>query len=180
MSSTDWEEFFKTAGQYYVAGRYAALAGFIPTTGNLLHHAVEMYLKGGLSKNGRSLTDLKKLNHNLPNIWTKFKETFNDPALNQFDDVISSLHRFEDIRYPDLIVAKGMLTTIDITRQGRVVQPAGREPRYELCLEEIDELVGQLFTTASANPAAFLSMRFGKAEATHYLKEQNTVGSLTR
>jgi hypothetical protein len=28
---------FKTAGKYYVAGRYAAFTGFIPVTGNLLH-----------------------------------------------------------------------------------------------------------------------------------------------
>ena len=50
MGSTEWEEFFRTAGQYYVAGRYAAFAGFIPVTGNLLHHAIELFLKGGLSK----------------------------------------------------------------------------------------------------------------------------------
>jgi hypothetical protein len=75
MSSGEWEEFFKTAGQYYVGGRFAAFAGFIPITGNLLHHAVEMFLKGGLSKNGSSLVDLKKMNHNLPNIWAKFKAT---------------------------------------------------------------------------------------------------------
>jgi hypothetical protein len=66
MSSSEWEEFFKMAGQYYVVGRFAAFAGLIPITGNLLHHAVEMFLKGGLSKNGVSLVDLKKMGHNLP------------------------------------------------------------------------------------------------------------------
>jgi hypothetical protein len=96
----EWEEFFKTAGQYYVGGRYAAFAGLIPVTGNLFHHAVEMYLKGGLSKQGTSLADLKKLYHHLPNIWTKYKAMFNDKALDQFDDAIASLARFEDIRYP--------------------------------------------------------------------------------
>ena len=29
---SEWEEFFKTAGQYYVAGRYSAFAGFIPVS----------------------------------------------------------------------------------------------------------------------------------------------------
>jgi hypothetical protein len=38
MSSSEWEEFFKMAGQYYVVGRFAAFAGLIPITGNLLHH----------------------------------------------------------------------------------------------------------------------------------------------
>jgi hypothetical protein len=74
MSSSEWEEFFKMAGQYYVVGRFAAFAGLIPITGNLLHHAVEMFLKGGLSKNGVRLVDLKKMGHNLPNIWTSSKQ----------------------------------------------------------------------------------------------------------
>src|SRR5437763_14081811 len=127
MSSSEWDEFFATAGQYYVVGRFAAFAGLIPITGNLLHHAVEMFLKGGLSKKGLSLADLKKLNHNLPNIWTKFKTTFNDPALNQFDDAIRLLHRWEDIRYPDLTAAKGMRATINITRPPQILNSSGPE-----------------------------------------------------
>ena len=177
----EWEECFKPAGQYYVAGRYAAFAGFIPVTGNLFHHAVEMYLKGGLSKKGMSLADLKKLNHHLPNIWRKYKATFNDKALDQFDDAITSLHRFEDIRYPDLIVQKGMEAIVNILRQHVIpLVSSGPEPKYELCVQDIDELVGQLFTTASANPRAFLSNRFHKQEAKQYLAEQNVVSSLTK
>jgi hypothetical protein len=175
----EWEEFFNTAGQYYVAARYAAFAGFIPVTGNLLHHAVEMYLKGGLSKQGVSLDDLKKLRHNLPNIWTKFKATFDDPALTKFDDAIGSLQRFEDIRYPDLIVEKGMQAVINITKQPPLSSLSGPEPAYELCVNDIDELAGQVFTTASAHPAAFLTLRFHKEEAKTYLREQNPVSILT-
>src|SRR5215472_12548869 len=155
MSSSEWEEFFATAGQYYVAGRFAAFAGLAPITGNLLHHAVEMFLKGGLSKKGLSLAALKKLSHNLPNIWTKFKTTFDDPALDQFDDAIRSLHRFEDIRYPDLIVAKGMLAAINITSPLPLPNSSPSEPKYELCVQDIDALVGELFRTVSANPPAF-------------------------
>jgi hypothetical protein len=89
-----------------------------------------MFLKGGLSKKGLSLADLKKLGHNLPNIWTKFKTTFNDPALVQFDDAIRSLHDFEDIRYPDLIVAKGMQVAINITSQRTLLNSSRPEPAY--------------------------------------------------
>jgi hypothetical protein len=176
---SEWEEFFKTAGQYYVTGRYAAFAGFIPVTGNLFHHAVEMFLKGGLSKNGLSLAELKKLSHNLPNCWTKFKTTFNSPALNKFDNTISSLHRFEDIRYPDLIVEKGMLAAINITKQAPLINTSGPEPTYELCVQDIDALIAQVFVTASANPSAFLNLRFHKPEAKKYLTEQNVETSLT-
>ena len=180
MSSSEWGEFFAEAGQYYVVGRFAAFAGLAPITGNLLHHAVEMFLKGGLSKKGLSLADLKKLGHNLPNIWTKFKTTFNDPALAQFDDAVRSLHDFEDIRYPDLIVAKGMQVAINITSQPTLLNSSRPEPAYALCLQNIDALVGELFRTVSANPAAFLSWRFHKPEAKKYLSEQNLVSSLIK
>jgi hypothetical protein len=174
---TEWEEFFKAAGQYYVAGRYSAFAGFIPVTGNLFHHAIEMFLKGGLSKTGMSLANLKKLNHDLPDIWATFKDLFNCPNLNRFDPLITSLHRFEEIRYPDLIVQKGLTASIHILSQAGVNQ---RKATYELCVQDIDELVAQIFTTASANPRAFLSGRFYKQEAKQYLVEQNTtVGALT-
>lgn len=36
------------AAQYYVAGRLTARAELIPIYGNLLHHAVEMFLKAAL------------------------------------------------------------------------------------------------------------------------------------
>jgi hypothetical protein len=173
---TEWEGFFKAAGQYYVAGRYSAFAGFIPVTGNLFHHAIEMFLKGGLSKTGMSLADLKKLNHDLPDIWATFKDVCNGPNLNRFDPVITSLHRFEEIRYPDLIVQKGLTASIDILSQAGVNQP---KATYELCVQDIDELVAQIFTTASANPWAFLSGRFYKQEAKQFLVEQYTVGALT-
>ena len=68
--------------------------------GNLLHHAVEMYLKGGLSKT-KTLGELKKFSHNLPGAWAKFKAQFKDPALVQFDGVVTALHTFEELRYPD-------------------------------------------------------------------------------
>jgi hypothetical protein len=150
-------EFFTLATQYYVAGRFAALAHLNPVIGNLLHHAIEMYLKGCLSKN-LSLSELKKLGHNLPCAWTKFKTQTTDPALNYFDRIVKRLHDFEELRYPDSILTKGMASTINIRSASL---PAGNggpdrtEPIYELCLEEIDELVTKLFAVASVNPSFF-------------------------
>ena len=60
------DEFFKTDSQYYIGGRFAAFAWFHPVVGNLFHHAIEMYLKGALSKT-RSLSELKRLYHDLRN-----------------------------------------------------------------------------------------------------------------
>ena len=50
------DHLFISAGMhYYVAGRYAVFAGLNPTAANLLHHAVEMALKGALAKKGMAL-----------------------------------------------------------------------------------------------------------------------------
>src|SRR5436853_83403 len=81
MSAPDrdaYAELFRVALQYYVSGRAACMSGCISTTGNLLHHAVEMMLKGELSKT-ISLKDLKdgdKFGHWLPKCWTAFKALF--------------------------------------------------------------------------------------------------------
>jgi hypothetical protein len=182
--------FFSNGTQYYAAGRYAAFAGLIPITGNLLHHAVENYLKGGLSK-AKTSGKLKALGHNLPAIWRAFKVQVNDASLARFDIVISTLHDFEDIRYPDSVVANGMNCTIDITKAGAAGAVAleaklsatsaaakPKEPNYSLCLEEIDELVAALFVAASRNPKAYLGSMF-KPEAKAYLIKDNAVSALT-
>ena len=179
MSADALETFFSTATQYYVAGRYAALAGLAPVVGNLLHHAVEMYLKGTLSKS-KTLAELKKLGHYLPSIWTEFKAQVKDPALDQFDGVVSALHSFEELRYPDSLLAKGMMCTVSIKKLPPATGGGGSgrpEPKYDLCLEEIDELMGKVFAVASVNPK-FFTGGFKKA-ARQYLTEENAVSGLT-
>jgi hypothetical protein len=64
------DHLFISAGMdYYVAGRYAVFAGLNPTAANLLHHAVEMALKGALAKKGMDLKALKKLGGSEGRIW---------------------------------------------------------------------------------------------------------------
>jgi hypothetical protein len=78
-----WEIFFGNGLQYYAAGRYSFFAGGNYVAGNVLHHAVEMCLKGGLAKTGWSLSKLKKLKHDLPKIWRKFKAETGASGLDQ-------------------------------------------------------------------------------------------------
>jgi hypothetical protein len=134
-----------------VAGRYTAFAGLIPVTGNVFHHAVEMFLKGALAKT-KPLSDLKKLGHNLPNIWKEFKAQANDQALDEFDRLIEKLNKFEDIRYPDKIMQEGMMARIDITRAGMPVGSTPAVPEYNLCVEDIDQLTEKIFEVGSRNP----------------------------
>ena len=42
------EYFGELATPYYVAGRAAAMADVVPVYGNLLHHALKLYLKAAL------------------------------------------------------------------------------------------------------------------------------------
>jgi hypothetical protein len=100
------------ATQYYVAGRMAARAGFLPVYGNLLHHAVEMYLKAALV-GVVSLEKLKKKYiHNLEKLWRRFKAKEADAALDGFDATIHDLHKFEELRYPDEIPHPRIFMTI--------------------------------------------------------------------
>jgi hypothetical protein len=97
--------FCDLAIQYYVAGRSTAVAGLMPIYGNLLHHAVEMFLKTALL-GVLSLKQMasKEYGHNLEALWKEFKAKEAAPALDQFDSMISALNLFENLRYPDKVL----------------------------------------------------------------------------
>src|SRR6266542_1815192 len=173
MSSEQTQlNFFSAATQYYITGRYGVLAGQIPVAGNLLHHAIEMYLKGSLAKT-MTLKQLKDLSHSLPGIWATFKTKFPSSDLTKFDSLISSLHDFEELRYPDSILTNGMAVSAGVTRVAGTGPIGTAHPvtQYELYLEEIDAFVGKIFQVASVNPNFVLSRLNTKAR--EYLKEGN-------
>ena len=51
-----------------------------------------------------ALPQLKALRHYVPKIWNQFKSEAAAPGMEHFDPVISSLGRFEELRYPDSIL----------------------------------------------------------------------------
>jgi len=159
--------FVGNACQYYVAARFLVHSQRIPVCGNLFHHAVEMLLKGGLAKKRKlSLSELKKMGHKLKVLWPEYKLDFPNPALKRHDKTISLLDKFEDIRYPDRILASG---------SGVVVQwfgplpsvpvggPGLKTPQYTIIVSEIDDLVADVFKASSWTPGKFIGTnRFGK------------------
>jgi hypothetical protein len=156
-------EFMTLGVQYYTIGRSAVLAGLVPVCGNLLHHAVEMFLKAKLSRS-RTPQQLKKMRHKLVVLWNAFKAEFPGEALGQFDDPIAALDRFEEIRYPDSIVNKGAVISIEWERWDRSPFPTGTgtvsgtartPPQYESTVADIDRLVGKIFEISSRNPVFF-------------------------
>jgi hypothetical protein len=149
--------FISSAVHYYVAGRYAMFAGLNPTAANLLHHAVEMAFKAALSKKGMTLAALRKLNHNLLDIWAEFK-TQHGGGLDKFDKVITELHKYEEIRYPDKIVAHGMRSVMGRGKSSTSkasVSSQRPEPEYTLQLGDVDELMDKVFTLASISHKAY-------------------------
>jgi len=174
-------EFFRAGSQYYVVGRFSVLTGQTPVAGNLLHHTIEMFLKGALSKS-MSLKELKnKLGHELMKTWIEFKQRANEPGLDRFDKTVDQLSQFESIRYPDKTLQSGAAIKFDVTRSAaldmaRSASALGSTkvmtvPEYSLCLEDIDEMVAAIFRIASRNPAAYLN--FLNPEARRFFSQGN-------
>lgn len=150
---------FELATQYYASGRYAALSGILPVCGNLLHHAIEMYLKGALARS-LDLTAMRKLGHDLTQIWERAKQSY--PALDvaSFDVTINRLSPFERIRYPDAVLREGAHMRLTRLRDEWLPMPDNPTrpaPHYDLVLEDVDELVKAIFDAARFNPAFFAS-----------------------
>jgi hypothetical protein len=166
------DHLFISAGMhYYVAGRYAVFAGFNPTAANLLHHAVEMTLKGALAKKGMDLKALERLKHDLPKIWQGFTAQYGIDG-SAFDSVIAELQKFETIRYPDKIVNEGLHSEI---ARGKPSPPSG-QARYTLWLAQIDELMDKIFTAGSINHKAFAAY-VNMPMAKEYLIKENEVAA---
>jgi hypothetical protein len=168
--------YFSLAVQYYVAGRFAVHAGLNPVAGNLLHHAIELALKGGLAS-GTSSEDLKrKYMHSLNPLWRDFKSSVSDPRLDRLDRIVSELDQFETIRYPEHVEQHGMLASIAPIRRDqdgkgprKLPSPV---PRYKLYLPEIDKLLDAVFAGAGVNPA-FFKGEVTKSEAGEFLARDN-------
>jgi hypothetical protein len=151
-------EFLKLGVQYYAAARAIRL---LPVTGNLYHHALEMFLKAGLSRK-YSLTALKRqFGHKLPDLWREFKIEFPAPEFEAFDDTIEDVEDFEEVRYPDSVLKHGALMILDYRGTAAPVQtsgpPARPEPEYRFYFDDVDRLIGAIFTASGKNPLFFTS-----------------------
>jgi hypothetical protein len=95
----------------------------------------------------------RRFAHNLPRLWTAFKAEFPVAGLDQFDEVVAGLDRFERVRYPDAALAEGMSVAVQ-WEPGEWTSTA-KTPRYQLVVNDIDRLVAKLFEVCDLNPAFF-------------------------
>jgi hypothetical protein len=165
-------EFFRLGVGYYVVGRFAAFSQLFPVAGNLLHHAIEMFLKGALVRSV-GLGALKGIKHDLKKLWSEFKKHHTSTESDSFDEAIGELHRFGRLRYPDVVIGEGMELTFDVFREHRVEtsSPGKPLPRYSLVLEDVDALVKFISQNQRVNPRFHLQRI--PAEAVDFLYRQN-------
>ena len=165
--------YFGAALHYYILGRYATIAKFAPIPGNLVHHAIEFFLKAALIEQFEEAAR-RKFRHNLPKLWRRYKRERNNSFLDKFDQTISDINKFERIRYPEEILRLGMLAEIDFVRNTFPLPPGQKRPkaaRYELALDEVDELVKLIFQIEGISPPFYTNSL--DVHAKQYLYQQN-------
>jgi hypothetical protein len=168
--------FFTLATQYYAAGRQAVHLHLMPVGANLLHHAVEMYLKAYLCRT-LSIEVLKfKISHSLTAAWQEFKSQVSDTSLNRFDSDIGELDRFGNLRYPDISenVATMIWSAAPDRVQIHVHDRAGPNDQYKLYLFNIDDLVATIISKQGVNIAFFKAQL--DSEAIETLTRDNHCG----
>jgi len=168
-------QFAELAGQYYAAGRFAALTHCIPVAGNLLHHAVEMFIKCALIRS-HSLSDLKVYSHRLPVLWNRFKEIHSTLSCAHLDGAISELDRFELLRYPESVVKDGMQVLMTPSRANFARLPDGPQPPYHLVLEDVDEIAQVSAGASSLSSHAFRRNHTKMALHFVYLENLHPIG----
>ena len=154
-------EFFRLGFQYYIAGRFAFFARQIKVAANILHHAIEMCIKGHLFAS-LGLEEVKNYGHGLPSLWEALKHSV--PAseeLSSLDHVVQSLHKFETIRYPGPDFSRGMdlfVSPISGVRAEITEDRIGPLPRFDFNLEDIDRLIREILRVASINPRFYTGL----------------------
>jgi len=148
--------FYKLGLHYYASGRFAFFSAMIPVAGNLLHHAVEMVLKGRLT-HSLSLVRLKrKYSHDLCKTWRRFKKCFATCDLSGDDNLVTGLHEFETLRYPDDLLEHGAHIGFTLQANPQPIHSAiPGQPVYQLSLADVDSFMDRLFTLCSISVATY-------------------------
>ena len=157
-ASAHQQNFGELGLEYFVCGRFSFFCGF-PVTGNLLHHAVEMFLKMAMTKYYSDEQFKKVFRHRLRRLWKEFKKKNKRVPLNSYDQVIKDLDKWENIRYP---TPEYKLLSLGLNRSPTPAKRRGPTPNpYALWLSEVDELVRVIFQTSEISPKRFRRVFIG-------------------
>lgn len=90
--------FLLRADEFYLLTRFSNRAFLQYMAYRMAHHTLEYYLKAGLSIYFTT-NDMKKLGHNIDDLWKKYKPLIPDTKIDA--RIISHINKFETMRYPD-------------------------------------------------------------------------------
>lgn len=179
-----WQHAAEYGVQYYVAGRFAAHAHFTPVSASILHHSVEMLLKACLAYTDtaaqiRSYRRKNSYGHSLPTLWDEFKRRNTKLDLSAFDEIVSQLHQFETVRYPERLIEQGALFSVglyEVDEPAKYLGLAAKrpEPQYIMMLPQIDRLIALLFEhTSYPRDSVRTHIAYGEPHAEQYLRRGN-------
>lgn len=89
--------FLLRADEFYLLTRFCNRAFLQYMTYRIAHHALEYYLKAGLSTY-LSTDDMKKFGHDIESLWKEYEPHFSGAEVDV--RIISHINRFETMRYP--------------------------------------------------------------------------------
>jgi len=100
------------------------------------------------------------MSHNLKRLWAAFKGAYPSPLLAKHDVTITTLNKFEQLRYPDAELAKGSI--VQFARARAALSPSqggwpSQPPAYSLVLPDVDSLVQSVFDAAARNPGFYFN-----------------------
>ncbi len=137
--------FLLRADEFYILTRCSYRAFFQYSTFRLAHHAIEFYLKAGLSY-FKSPKELKKIGHNLTSLYDEYKRF---KSIVKIDErFIEHIDNFESMRYPG--GDKFVRTAWGLSYQEffkEIIEKVPHEARGTLayiCIGDIDHIVSNL------------------------------------
>jgi hypothetical protein len=174
-----WHNAVRTGSYYYIAGRFSVLARFMIVDANIFHHGAEMFMKAILSK-ADSVAQIKKYwtvyRHSLAKLWQEVKSRHPTIDFTSHDATVTSLDKFEELRYPEGLLTGGALIVVNI--HDVPVLPSSNPlpvPRFELSLPAMDRLMALLFPLTNYNSDALRTHISGAgAHAITYFNLDNT------
>ena len=159
--------FVKSGCEYYAVARFAMHAQQSWVCGNLFHHAVEMLLKAGLAKNGKSLPELEQMRHSLKKLWRTYKAAHPAADLGRHDKTINRLDKHEEIRYPNP-APHSIGVSMEWSGEPGAVKTFGglKTPKqYAVVVSDIDDLVVDVLKASSWNPDRLMGTNEAALEA---------------
>jgi hypothetical protein len=171
----DPRHFLDLAFGYYMTGRFAVI-NRLHVAPNLIHHAVELFIKYTLvkdvpeSQRSDETAELRKYGHRLNRLWKRYKKHVAPTDMSRFDRLITDLDRWENIRYG------GFPAGISVTKSMGPVRAPAQTSRstdiYVLGLDEVDDLITAMFQASRINPP-FVGNRYAHTALREWYQRDN-------